>query len=513
MPIYTFRMPAADPPPAVTVKTTPGGVTVATGTASNTGSFSADLPLGDYVMANNGFVTGPAYVRPSPYTPDTTAVTTEAATQFAKQSRQRVAAFDPLRIALSQASRSCAVQVLGDSTGNETFEWPYLFAQYIASLYPAYTVQHRLWSDATQDYALPTTIQTGTAGALYLDGTTGTKTRKMDSSVSPAITGPLDVRVKLSMPDWSPAVTSYFCAKTLGADPNRGWYFGVNTGGALVFVSSADGNAATLVTKSSTALVNGWANDSINWVRCTYTPDNGAAGYDVKFYTSADGITWTQLGATVTTAGARTINNVTGAGYEIGGQAALTTGIKIYEVQFRNGIDGPLVAPTLPDLYPPYDVLSAPVTGAPVFTVVNGSYPGATIAYLGDSTRLPKMTPDYGQLAAFLSDSHNEGFTVGTYWNNYYNTWLTAVMAALKRAISPIIITQNPQNGATWALQHSNRRLDSIAYARSKGYGLIDTYGACLAGGFPGGYMQDTIHPNAAGQQIWFNEIKAAYNA
>jgi hypothetical protein len=39
------------------------------------------------------------------------------------------------------------------------------------------------------------------------------------------------------------------------------------------------------------------------WVKVTHDVDNGAGGNDVKFYYSTDGVAWTQLGTTVTTAG------------------------------------------------------------------------------------------------------------------------------------------------------------------------------------------------------------------
>lgn len=66
--------------------------------------------------------------------------------------------------------------ILGDSTGNETFEWVYLTAQWLAAKYPAYTVTHRLWNDTNQNYDAATTIQTGTGSktlAIYNASTPG----------------------------------------------------------------------------------------------------------------------------------------------------------------------------------------------------------------------------------------------------------------------------------------------------------------------------------------------------
>lgn len=53
--------------------------------------------------------------------------------------------------------------VVGDSTGNETTEWVYLTAQWLAAKFPAYTVTYRLWDTVGDtDYASPVTVQTGT---------------------------------------------------------------------------------------------------------------------------------------------------------------------------------------------------------------------------------------------------------------------------------------------------------------------------------------------------------------
>jgi hypothetical protein len=85
---------------------------------------------------------------------------------------------------------------------------------------------------------------------------------------------------------------------------------------------------------------------SVKWIRATLDIDNGAAGNDVKFYTSGDGQTWAQLGTTVTTAGVTSI---------FGGNASLIVGSifsgstqnlvgNIQYVEIRRDIDGTVVA-------------------------------------------------------------------------------------------------------------------------------------------------------------------------
>lgn len=86
------------------------------------------------------------------------------------------------------------------------------------------------------------------------------------------------------------------------------------------------------------------AGDNI-WIKVTLDVDNGASGNDVKFYTSTDGVTYTQLGTTVTTAGTTSIfagtqdlwighNAITGS--------HILTG-KVFRVIVKDGIDGTTV--------------------------------------------------------------------------------------------------------------------------------------------------------------------------
>jgi lysophospholipase L1-like esterase len=76
-----------------------------------------------------------------------------------------------------QAGNEDAVwAILGDSTGNETTEWVYLTAQWLAGQFPAVTVLYRLWNDTNQNYDAATTVQTGTGSrtlTIYNGSTSG----------------------------------------------------------------------------------------------------------------------------------------------------------------------------------------------------------------------------------------------------------------------------------------------------------------------------------------------------
>src|SRR3990167_8959685 len=153
-------------------------------------------------------------------------------------------------------------------------------------------------------------IVTKTAVATYLSlpGSAGNNASTPDTAGN-SIVGDMDIRMKLAADDWTPATQAMLFTKwQAGAAANRQFALSLNTDGTLILYWSADGSAG--LNAASTAAV-GAANGSIKWVRATIDVDNGAVGRDIKFYTSDDGTTWTQLGTTVTQAGVTSIFNST----------------------------------------------------------------------------------------------------------------------------------------------------------------------------------------------------------
>lgn len=427
--------------------------------------------------------------------------------------RDAAPALAPLKRRLAEGGqRPVAVQVLGDSTGNDPTEWPTLFALHLAALYPAWTVQRRLWSDTTQQYAAPVTIQTGTAGVQYLSVATGNTTWRVPHVAVSHVVGTMDVRVRLAADDWSPATGSGVIVGRENGAGQRSWWVGMSTGGAPFIVVSSDGTALTTINATAPVAL---ADGATSWLRVVYTPDDGAGNRVTAFYLSTDGVTWTQHGATVTTAGALQPFAATNAAIDLGGRggAAGLLG-KYYEVQVLAGIDGPNTVPQLPGLWSPNTSAGTPATlvGAPVLTLVNGSHPGAALTYLNDTTRRPKMLPQFGQEVVFLSESHNEAGTTDAAFLAAYDAWATAVRARLF-GVPMVLLTQNPQNGATTASAHAARRGNLLRYAASERLDLIDTYQAFLDDprGLPA-LMADTIHPNAAGSGLWASVITSAYD-
>jgi len=154
----------------------------------------------------------------------------------------------------------------------------------------------------------------------------------------------LDVRVRLDPTNWAaPTINAsgFLVSHNAGADPNRGWIFRLNTGN--VTFTMYDAGLATGVRSYTTASSIPLSNGQPGWLRATYQANNGSSQSACTFYTSPDGIIWTQLGTTqVGATGSLPLVNypliINGAGG--GGQSIQA---KFYQVQLRNGINGPIV--------------------------------------------------------------------------------------------------------------------------------------------------------------------------
>ena len=181
----------------------------------------------------------------------------------------------------------------------------------------------------------------GKVAFLKLPGASGNYASTPDAAPLD-IVGDIDLRAQVALDDWTPVASQEVISKSLTTGNQRGYRLLVLSTGALQLQWSADGTA--VISKDSTVSV-GFADGLRKWIRATLDVDNGAAGNDVKFYTSDDGETWTQLGATVTTAGVTSIFSNTSPlelGATEGGTVFPLAG-KIYAAQVYSGIAGTLV--------------------------------------------------------------------------------------------------------------------------------------------------------------------------
>lgn len=413
-----------------------------------------------------------------------------------------------LMSALSEGAVSAAVQVLGDSTGNGDDEWVRLTTELFASKCPGYETRYLSWNDVSARMAnAPTTITAPTAPRhVPFSGVSG---QTLTWTGDP-ITGDLDIRVKIEPTVWADSGDQVIACQ-FPASGKRAWRLGKTVQGWLYFDWSTDGSALQPTVNSPAVSATGPI-----WVRVTLDVDNGSAQHAVGFFTSTDAATWTQLGSTTTRAGVTSIFSSDGM-YELGGRggtAELFRG-KLFEVQIGSGLSDNryLVTPCLPEHWSGYSGSSPSAVGTPILTVVNASHPGAGLAYLDVLSTLRKMTPNYGQLLAIVSSSHNEGSAKGKVLLTAMASYLAKIRTRLPN-VAIMGVTQNPRIApANNLVSQAQRRIDYIAAAPSLGWTPVDTYAAFLAD--PRGLAAlinaaDGLHPSPAGSQVWAEAVQAA---
>jgi hypothetical protein len=177
------------------------------------------------------------------------------------------------------------------------------------------------------------------ANGLALPGVTGNYAKAPDSAAL-SITGDIEIAANVTLSDWTPANIHYICGKGDGIAYDYVLFVKATTG--LLQFRWYDGAARTADSTVAPTVSDG----ASLWVKATLDVNNGAGGCDVKFYTSSDGSSWTQLGSTVTQAFTTSISDrATSIGFGcIGaGQGGSQFVGTVKRVIVKNGIGGTTV--------------------------------------------------------------------------------------------------------------------------------------------------------------------------
>jgi lysophospholipase L1-like esterase len=431
---------------------------------------------------------------------------------------------------LRTAVLPAAVLVQGDSTGNATDEWVYLTTQWLAGLFPAYTVRHRIWNITTEGYDAPTVLQVGTAGLRrFIDPGISSASKRIFSipdSATTSVTGDIDIRVRVNLAGGAVATRSVFAGKYTSAGNQISWRFGIDPDNTIFFSWSANGSALVGTFSSTTALSGSQLSSDV-YLRVTLDVDNGATGSDLKFYTSTDGVAWTQLGSTVTNAGVTSIFDGTSGtqfvgfnGSTFGGGVAPNVSVEFLGLQIFPGLTG--VAPVVDLDFGQYNGYSASwvdhcgntvsanvgalgtISGAFSFEVYNASASGTAVAYSYDAARFAKQAVGTVQLA-FVNYGHNDAL-VNAYRTPYKT--LTDLIVAKWTDVGVVCVAQNgevtPRSAGEIATQ-AIRMQQIVDLAASQGFQLVDAFDALQAtdATLVSLMSVDGVHPNAAGQLVW----------
>lgn len=230
----------------------------------------------------------------------------------------------------------------------------------------------------------------GAGNALILPGVSGNYASAPDAA-------PLDITGDISLmacanPDWTPASTSNRLIAKNNVGTQCSYWFGVATTGIPFLAWSPDGTVGAALSRSATTAVP-FADLATGWLAATLDVDNGAAGHDVKFYTSTDGSSWSQLGSTVTTAGTTSIHSGS-AVLEMGTSSTGTLSLHamtMFRSQVWTGVRD-FVAGTGGTLAFDAD-FTAQATGTTSFTESSSNAATVTVTSTGADTNDPQWLP------------------------------------------------------------------------------------------------------------------------
>lgn len=417
-----------------------------------------------------------------------------------------------------KSDRSALLSILGDSTGNETTDWPYVLADTkIKAAMPDVCIRYALWDNGAQGYGAWTTIQEGTLGQRHIVTDGSHMARILNGKILSSASGDLDVEFKVAMDDWTPSAQKRILG-ILGNAGNRAWYLTLNTNGTISLIWSADGTNLITVTSTAPTVTDGQA----IWIRARLDVDNGGGGYTPTIdYSIDERATWTNIYSNVGNSGTTSIfasTNDLQAG-AVSGSGGWTG--KLYEVALRDGIGGSNRLPQSIEGWFDDTTTRLVYGGSPTLIILNGSYAGAgitaTSGYLNNSTRFPKMLPSSPVHLVMLNTGHNETpERASANFYTVYEAWIDQVEARSPLA-AIVALNQNPRNianptGDARADTHAQQMLALPLMLSKRGVECVNTYRAFMravaSGSSLADLVSDGVHPDTpAGVAISVDEI------
>ena len=283
----------------------------------------------------------------------------------------------------------------------------------------------------------------GGAAGLVLPGLASNHATTPGSAAL-AISGPIDVRARLCLEDYTPTGFTYTIGGKWTASPNLGFYVGINATGNLVFSWSIDGQGGGNTfshTASATLTSVGVADLQTVWLRWTFTPNNGSGNRVATFYYSLDGAAWTVIGIAQTGA-VTTMHAAASTPLAIGSRDSGANGHfpgRVLRFQILNGIDGPVVFDADP---------TAAAAGASTFA--ESSSNAATVTVTGSAADAADPTFDGASLnfdgGDYASAADRAALAFGASFTGY------AVVKAAAQATKGVLAQYDSAGGIAFGL-------------------------------------------------------------
>lgn len=280
---------------------------------------------------------------------------------------------------------------------------------------------------------------------VYLPGITGNYLTAADSAAL-SVTSDITIDILVALDDWTPTLNQILFSKSNATSDQRGYVFFVDTTGKLQLQLSADG---INIVSGVSSVVTGITDGTIKWLRVTW--NNGTN--ITKFFTSNDGVIWTQLGADV----AQALTGIFDSSdiVRIGENAAGTTpgagkfyAAKVYNSDLGSGSGTPVFDWRATDMVEPFA------------TVVERSVNAATVTVVRTATGRKTTVVDRS-LMLFGTDDYMEAFDHADFDIALTDSFTAVVVMRDQRwetGVSAAIIAKKISTGSTiqgWAILRS----------------------------------------------------------
>jgi len=198
------------------------------------------------------------------------------------------------------------------------------------------TVSSNVVTEATGAAINSSTAKFASLGGAYLPLTTPS------SSALTAITSDQSILVRVAPSDWTPVSETHMSCKWSGGATD-GWEFYIDTSGGFTRLNYLSRGTNTIIAQRAAG--SSLFSDGVGaWLLVTCDADNGAGGSDTKFWYAPNTggnmppsfpSGWTQLGATVTTAGVH-VRGTTADVMAVGSRVASANGFFTGNVYLHN---------------------------------------------------------------------------------------------------------------------------------------------------------------------------------
>lgn len=191
-------------------------------------------------------------------------------------------------------------------------------------------------ASTTTTFTNPPDLSGTPYGYLRLPGVSGHYVSSPDSAALDIVSD-IDIRVQVALIDWTPAATTTLLSKFTSSGNQRSYVLRVSTAGLLQLTISNDGTASNTANSS---VATGVTDGAVKWVRVTWVDSTN----QVQFFTSNDGVNWTQLGTnqSLSSVGIFSGTAPIEIGSETGGTITLANA-NFYRAQVYSGVAGTLV--------------------------------------------------------------------------------------------------------------------------------------------------------------------------